>query len=80
MAVPVGKGGSFEFRDTPDVFRHFLAASNELNQPKILACPEDKERTRAVDWTRFSNSNVSYFINLDASEGALNKFWPETGT
>lgn len=72
MAVPISKDGSFEFRNTPDVFRHFLAASNELNQPKILACPEDKERTRAIDWTAFSNSNLSYFINLDAGEGTPN--------
>lgn len=67
-AVSASKGGTLEFRETPEVFRHFLAASNEMNQPKILVCPRDEERTRVATWTNFSNSNVSYFINLDASE------------
>jgi len=43
--------------------------SNELGTPKILLCPEDKKRTEAVSFTdNFSDANISYFLNLDASD------------
>ena len=45
MAVSTGKGGSMEYTDGANTFRHFLVMSNELSTPKILICPAD---TRAV--------------------------------
>ena len=43
--------------------------SNELSTPKILVCPEDKQRTEAGSFTQnFSDANISYFISLDASD------------
>jgi hypothetical protein len=69
MAVPVSLGGSLGVADS-NVFQHFLTVSNELNSPKILACPEDLDRKRASTWTNFSNSNLSYFVGLDANEQA----------
>ncbi len=67
--VSTNQGGTLEFAPSPDVFRHFEAMSNELSSPKILVCPRDAERFRA---SRFgpplANSNVSYFIGLEASE------------
>jgi hypothetical protein len=38
----------------------FLSMSNELTTPKILVCPADKGKTKAVDWASFSEENVSY--------------------
>jgi prepilin-type N-terminal cleavage/methylation domain-containing protein len=53
----------------------FWWLSNELNSPKVLACPSDKEKTAANDFSggldgflngRFQNKAVSYGINVDA--------------
>ena len=62
------RGGTKEFTTTGEVWRHFQAISNELATPKILACPVDKERTRALDFSALNNSHLSYFIGLDANE------------
>jgi prepilin-type processing-associated H-X9-DG protein len=42
--------------------------SNELATPKILHCPDDLQRTEATAFTNFSDVNISYFFNLDASD------------
>jgi prepilin-type processing-associated H-X9-DG protein len=43
--------------------------SNELSTPKILHCPQDKQRTNAVSFSQgFSDANISYFFSLDAAE------------
>jgi hypothetical protein len=68
-AVPKAEGGTLEFLNSPEVFRHFLAVSNELSTPKVLVCSYDLERQRASDWNSFSNTNLSYFAGLDADEG-----------
>lgn len=60
-------GGTRAFAESLQVFRHFLAASNELVTPKILVCPKDKQRREAWDFSKFSNQNISYFLNIDAS-------------
>ena len=46
----------------------FASISNELNNPKPLACPHDSERERTVDFTKLAVTNISYFVGLDASE------------
>jgi hypothetical protein len=62
-------GGTMEFNLTGEVWRHFQILSNELNSPKVLACPEDKQRSRTADWRDFTNnSHLSYFAGLDANE------------
>jgi hypothetical protein len=62
-------GGSLRFAGSPEVFRHFEVMSNELVTPKILVCPTDYARVRATSFqTPFSNSNISYFMGLDAKE------------
>jgi hypothetical protein len=50
-------------------YAYCLRATNELNSPKILVCPEDSARSRAVAFDqKFSNKNLSYFLGLDADE------------
>src|SRR5205823_5295467 len=39
--------GTLEFATSREVWRHFQIASNELNRPKILVCPSDRERMQA---------------------------------
>lgn len=55
----------------------FLVMSNELNTPKVLACPSDG-RTAASSWqisgtvpagqTLFTRTNNSYFVGVDAQD------------
>jgi prepilin-type processing-associated H-X9-DG protein len=67
MAVSTNKGGTMEYAEDGNAFRHFQVMSNELSTPKILVCPADN-RTAAASFARLENQNVSYFIGLDAEE------------
>jgi prepilin-type processing-associated H-X9-DG protein len=68
MSVSTNEGGSLEYANSVEVFRHFLAASNKLVSPKVLACRDDLARTRVADWSTFKNGNLSYFLALDVDE------------
>jgi len=61
------QNGTIEWVVTGEVWPHFLVMSNELNTPKVLVCPADTRRP-AASWASLSNSNISYFIGLDAVE------------
>lgn len=67
--VATNDGGSLEWAPSSQVFRHFAAASNELNTPKILRCPVDSRRSAEPNWQNLNNSKLSYFVGLDANEG-----------
>jgi prepilin-type N-terminal cleavage/methylation domain-containing protein len=69
MAVSTNNGGTREFMSGRDTFRHFLALSNDLAAPKILVCPVDAARFKVRDISMLRNSNISYFVNLDADAG-----------
>jgi len=80
MQVAEKFGGSQESGFGAKMFRHFEVMSNELNSPKVLFCPSESDRWRtSADYFRFaphrpgetpflSNTNVSYFIGLDAAD------------
>lgn len=65
MATPASEGGTLEFSN--QVWRTFQVLSNELATPFILACPTDN-RTPAAGFATLANSNISYFIGIDADE------------
>jgi type II secretory pathway pseudopilin PulG len=70
QAVSGTKGGSIEFITGAHAFRYFQIMSNELSTPKVLLCPADND-DRAIAATNFinlNNSNISYFVGLDATE------------
>jgi type II secretory pathway pseudopilin PulG len=73
MDVATDKGGTMEYTDGANTFRHFQVMSNELITPKILICPAD---TRAVadNFGSLKNENVSYFVGLDADESQPQRF------
>jgi type II secretory pathway pseudopilin PulG len=73
MDVSTDKGGTMEYTDGANTFRHFQVMSNELSTPKILICPAD---TRVVTdrFIRLSNQNVSYFVGLEANEEFPQRF------
>jgi hypothetical protein len=68
FAVPKRDGGTLEFTNSPQVFRHFEALSNELVTPRLLVCPRDPGRTRATNFYELTNTNISYFVGFDADE------------
>ena len=66
--VSTNAAGSRAFVNSPQVFLHFTALSNELVISKVLVCPNDLQRIKTGNWSELSNSNLSYFIALDADE------------
>jgi hypothetical protein len=62
-------GGTAEFAESPQTYRHFLAASNELNSAKVLVCAYDTQRIKVMDFQQLNNQHLSYFVGLDADEG-----------
>jgi prepilin-type N-terminal cleavage/methylation domain-containing protein/prepilin-type processing-associated H-X9-DG protein len=67
MSVSTNFGGTLEYVLTGETFRHFQVMSNELATPLILACPNDIRRS-AHDFASLSNTNISYFVGVDANE------------
>ncbi len=67
MCVPTNQHGSMEYSAGSGMFHHYQVMSNEINNPKILVCPSDK-RKEAADFEKINNSNLSYFVGLDADE------------
>ncbi|MBE0545357.1 MAG: type II secretion system protein [Verrucomicrobia bacterium] len=69
MSLSTNRGGTLEHVGTGEVWRHFQVMSNELNTPVILGCHSDRDRVRARHFTAaFSNTNISYFVGVDANE------------
>jgi prepilin-type N-terminal cleavage/methylation domain-containing protein len=63
-AVPINLGGT---QNTDDWTDHFRVLSNELQTPKILVCPSDRQKTAAQNWRALDGDrNVSFFVGLDA--------------
>ena len=70
MREPVANGGTMELVSSGLVFPHFRAMSNELSTTKKLVCPNDASRTYAANFdTGLADTNLSYFVNVDAVEG-----------
>jgi prepilin-type N-terminal cleavage/methylation domain-containing protein len=60
-------GGSAD--DTrQDTSSHFRVLSNELATVGALVCPSDKVKTLAHAWRTLANTNVSYFVALEADD------------
>jgi prepilin-type processing-associated H-X9-DG protein len=74
MQVSVTNGGAMELIATGNVAACFQVMSNELNTPKILLCPEDTRRVLATNWSTLNNSNISYFVGLDADQSRPQTF------
>jgi prepilin-type processing-associated H-X9-DG protein len=70
MQVSSTNGGTMEFITGTNAWRHLQVMSNELSTPYILICAaeSDRMRTRATNFDFLSNSNLSYFVGLDANE------------
>jgi len=68
MSISTNLGGTLEYVASGETFRHFQVASNQLSTPYILICPADV-RPLAKDFgLTFGNTNVSYFVGVDAED------------
>jgi len=69
MEVSVTNGGTMELNNGRNAWLNFLVMSNELNTPKLLVCPQDKEhQPPANEFSWQLAGHVSYFVGLDASK------------
>ncbi|HEV2695393.1 MAG TPA: prepilin-type N-terminal cleavage/methylation domain-containing protein, partial [Verrucomicrobiae bacterium] len=60
-------GGSLESVSGYQVSPHFRVLSEyQGKQTRIFICPTDKSRQEATDRAQLQNTNISYFINLNA--------------
>jgi hypothetical protein len=65
--VSVTNGGTMELVSSGSVFPHYQVMSNELCAPRILVCPQDRERTAATNFDLdFIDGKISYFVGVDA--------------
>ncbi len=71
--VKPADGGTYSF---PQAWQHFAVLSNELNSPKVLHCPTDKERKAAETFggtvngfATAQNAALSYAVGTEATEG-----------
>jgi prepilin-type processing-associated H-X9-DG protein len=67
MAVSTSIGGGREFIQTGNPTGCFQVVSNEISTPKILACPNDLDRTYAFDLASLNRTNISYFLGVDVT-------------
>jgi prepilin-type N-terminal cleavage/methylation domain-containing protein len=75
MQTPVSDGGSMEYVQAGEnisgvfyfSYRHFQPLAGELVQTKPLLCPADTGRLPADNFGLLQNSNISYFVGVDAS-------------
>lgn len=69
MQVPEAEGGARNAALAANVPFVFEVMSNELNTPKVLVCPADAARQFRTSFaTNLDNTNISYFIGVDASK------------
>jgi prepilin-type processing-associated H-X9-DG protein len=66
--APTNRAGALSYITNAEAFRYFQAMSNYSSTPNVLVCPADV-RAPAKDFgPGFSNTNLSYFVSLDANE------------
>src|SRR6185437_23931 len=65
MQVFTNDGGTQEIRD--QTFPHYQKLSGYLLYVPTLVCPADKNRGAAENYAQLTDTNLSYFINVDAS-------------
>jgi competence protein ComGC len=66
MQVSATNDGAMESIATGNVAACFSVLSNTLDNPAILICPLDARHFPATNFGVLDNSNISYFVGLDA--------------
>jgi prepilin-type N-terminal cleavage/methylation domain-containing protein/prepilin-type processing-associated H-X9-DG protein len=69
MSVSVTNGGAMELIAPGKAYVLWQTVSNRLASPRTLWCPADTKTAPATSFsTGFSDTNISYFVNLAAAE------------
>jgi prepilin-type processing-associated H-X9-DG protein/prepilin-type N-terminal cleavage/methylation domain-containing protein len=68
MRVSTNFGGTLEYVERGEMFRHFQVMSNELATPKMVICPSDTRQPAKDFCQAFGNTNISYFVGVDSVE------------
>jgi prepilin-type processing-associated H-X9-DG protein len=68
MAVPFEKDGGREFALAGEPAPLFRLISKELQNAKVLCCPDDKERFGTNSFEGMTERNLSYLVGVDANE------------
>jgi prepilin-type processing-associated H-X9-DG protein len=68
MQTSVANEGAMESIATGIVTACFSVLSNVLSNPAILICPQDTKHFSATNFATLENSNISYFVGLDAAD------------
>src|SRR5207253_1972590 len=68
MQIPLTNGGTLEVAPFAPAYLHFQVVSNELRTPRILACPADIRAASTTNFASLNNSNISYFVGIDANQ------------
>jgi prepilin-type N-terminal cleavage/methylation domain-containing protein len=64
--VSTTNNGSLEQTSNGLATDQFLTIGTYLgNRPQVLICPADKGRLTAINYSTLTNTNISYFLNLD---------------
>lgn len=74
MEVSTNDGGSMEFVQNSYLmnglfyfgYRNFQPLAGVLQNPNILVCPADIDRSPAMNFNALQNTNVSYFVGVNA--------------
>jgi competence protein ComGC len=74
MQVSTNDGGAREFLDGANFYMAFAVMSNEISVPGVLVCPQDKDKTKATNFTEVNRNHLSYFLGLDATAELTNGF------
>ncbi|MEK7780168.1 MAG: prepilin-type N-terminal cleavage/methylation domain-containing protein [Verrucomicrobiota bacterium] len=65
--VSTNAGGTLELIPQGNAADHFLPLSNLVVQARVLFCPSDRAVRQQTDsYLGFSNTNLSYFVSLEA--------------
>lgn len=64
----MAEGGAMEAVSTGNLALVYQVMSNELSTAVVLRCPADVQRVSRSDFIGLQNSNISYFVGLEASE------------
>lgn len=69
VEIPEG-GKAAGAATTASLLECYRNASNQINNPKVLACPSDGSRTKASDWVvaDFTVNNISYSLGFDSGD------------
>jgi prepilin-type processing-associated H-X9-DG protein len=72
--VLTNSAGELRPEAATNVYQQFLVMSNELSTPYVLRCPADAQRARTRDFGKLNNTNISYFVGLDAEDSTPQMF------